>query len=588
MASTEEIEAAIRSVIDQMDVPDDVDPQVLAGRVMATLGNEHDLEDPDFKVSNVHVLALESAKSWIQNPMRSTGDSEMDRMLGVGVNEETVEETTKSASQSSFDEALTFAVDQSQQVGTDYVRLEDREKFSTTIQGPGGSIPAASSSASYAQKLKENLESVARGFGDITEVAENAQTGELNPFGQELSEVYGEDVLRDMIGYRNFELQLQGSTTEQPELYDGWMGGGPKGPGLMNRLFGNVTMMEAKSAFAALDDATDLQALKLKMVDAGYYDHVEGAPIMSHRTTADRDAFILLLTDVMNTGGIRGFDEILKEKRVERYDRLRHEGNFGVTLDQGGLNSVEEISLSSPETYARLARGIMESELGLRLDDDKLLEIGKRAQAAERAHEQNTTRSFRQALAKYNSDPTGELDIFMRAIGGQESGNNYDALNPNSGAAGKYQIMPANWPEWSVAAGLGPAAEQTPNNQEIVARSVMQGYYNQYGNWRDVAIAWYAGPGKVGANEAALNQAQSTNGQSYPTINRYADEALQRMIDLEAQRTGTESVNWIENVNFDEAEGARAAMLAGNETQRQTWQHAQRGADFYRLLGSQI
>ena len=43
------------------------------------------------------------------------------------------------------------------------------------------------------------------------------------------------------------------------------------------------------------------------------------------------------------------------------------------------------------------------------------------------------------------------LDAFMRALGQVESSGRYDAVNAVSGAYGKYQIMPSNWPAWASA-----------------------------------------------------------------------------------------------------------------------------------------
>ena len=43
------------------------------------------------------------------------------------------------------------------------------------------------------------------------------------------------------------------------------------------------------------------------------------------------------------------------------------------------------------------------------------------------------------------------LQRFMNAIGQVESGGNYYARNRHSGAYGKYQIMPSNWPSWAGA-----------------------------------------------------------------------------------------------------------------------------------------
>ena len=119
-----------------------------------------------------------------------------------------------------------------------------------------------------------------------------------------------------------------------------------------------------------------------------------------------------------------------------------------------------------------------------------------------------------------------EKEAFINAIGGQESGGNYDAVNGRTGAAGKYQIMPDNWPQWAEESGLSRDAEMTPENQEIVARFKLGQYYDKYGA-RGAAIAWYAGEGALEYSDDALNRKQG-NGDE-PSINEYADSVLARM-----------------------------------------------------------
>lgn len=116
----------------------------------------------------------------------------------------------------------------------------------------------------------------------------------------------------------------------------------------------------------------------------------------------------------------------------------------------------------------------------------------------------------------------GGIDEFMNAIAKQESGGDYNATNKDSGAHGKYQIMPSNWPSWAKEAGLPPNAAMTPENQDRVARFKMQQYYNQFGNWGDVAKAWYGGPGAVKKNGNASQGA-------YPTINNYSNQVMSKM-----------------------------------------------------------
>jgi hypothetical protein len=88
---------------------------------------------------------------------------------------------------------------------------------------------------------------------------------------------------------------------------------------------------------------------------------------------------------------------------------------------------------------------------------------------------------------------------FMWAMAGQESGWDYYARNASSGAFGKYQIMPFNWPAWA-AEYLGDGrADQTPWNQERVAFGKIHDLYRWLGSWKRVAYWWLTGSSE--ANE---------------------------------------------------------------------------------------
>lgn len=101
-------------------------------------------------------------------------------------------------------------------------------------------------------------------------------------------------------------------------------------------------------------------------------------------------------------------------------------------------------------------------------------------------------------LARVESVTAGAPDHreqlrFMWAMAGQESGWNYFARNSSSGAFGKYQIMPFNWPVWA-AEYLGDArADQTPYNQEKVAYGKLRDLYRWLGSWKRVAYWWLTG-----------------------------------------------------------------------------------------------
>lgn len=139
------------------------------------------------------------------------------------------------------------------------------------------------------------------------------------------------------------------------------------------------------------------------------------------------------------------------------------------------------------------------------------------------------------AAAGSRADAAGGFQKFMNAISKQESGGNYGAINPSSGAMGKYQIMPSNilgthkgW-DWEVLGRDINTADfiNSPQIQEQIASAKLQGYYNKYGP-AGAAIAWYAGPST--AQQYAKSGKASTGSQgAYPSISGYMRSILQRM-----------------------------------------------------------
>ena len=92
------------------------------------------------------------------------------------------------------------------------------------------------------------------------------------------------------------------------------------------------------------------------------------------------------------------------------------------------------------------------------------------------------------------------IDHFMTGLACVESGGRYNARNPSSGAYGKYQIMPRNWPRWADRYLGYRRAARTAYHQEIVARARIQRLHDQRGSWRRVAYWWLTG--KSDPNEA--------------------------------------------------------------------------------------
>ena len=178
--------------------------------------------------------------------------------------------------------------------------------------------------------------------------------------------------------------------------------------------------------------------------------------------------------------------------------------------------------------------------------DKKRLKAREKQVAA--AIENRRIQGYNDELDNYANNRASGKEAFINAIGGQESGGDYGAVNGRTGASGKYQIMPENWPAWAEEAGIGADAEMTPENQEIVARYKLGEYYDKYGA-RGAAIAWYAGEGALDYSEEALNRKQG-NGDE-PSINEYADSVLARMGNVaDSVRIDDTEENYFDESNY--------------------------------------
>jgi Transglycosylase SLT domain len=109
---------------------------------------------------------------------------------------------------------------------------------------------------------------------------------------------------------------------------------------------------------------------------------------------------------------------------------------------------------------------------------------------------------------------------FLWAEGQQESGGNYDAVNPGSGALGRWQVMPSNLPGWLAASGLPQMTDteylHNPNAQDQLAWTILGGDYDKYGP-RGAAAVWYSGQPDYNA----------TYGD--PPVYQYVNDVIQLM-----------------------------------------------------------
>ena len=129
------------------------------------------------------------------------------------------------------------------------------------------------------------------------------------------------------------------------------------------------------------------------------------------------------------------------------------------------------------------------------------------------------------------------LEMYLEALKMQESSGNYQAIHKPSiiedaytgkpirvQALGAYGILDINWKKWAKQAGVKDADWHDPQAQDTVAKFKVQQYFNKFGSWDAVSVAWFAGPKKADrlVNNGTVNfDLTDSNGQS---IKDYVDE----------------------------------------------------------------
>jgi hypothetical protein len=123
--------------------------------------------------------------------------------------------------------------------------------------------------------------------------------------------------------------------------------------------------------------------------------------------------------------------------------------------------------------------------------------------------------------------PEGAFQQFVQAIKKQESGGNYGAVNPDSGAAGAYQIMPSNfvgqggWDQEAIGRDVNlQAFLNHPRMQNRIAKYHLQRLFNQHGA-AGAASAWYSGDPNLWNNRDSQG--------NYPSIHQYVLDILRMM-----------------------------------------------------------
>jgi hypothetical protein len=335
-------------------------------------------------------------------------------------------------------------------------------------------------------------------------------------------------------------------------------------------------------------DESYLTRLQQEMWEAGLFERVagEGAiPTWGRADVATRKALIEMFTEASITPDM-SISEMLDALAAERIGRME-----APEVGPGAESQLPDFNpeITSEETLGQTIDEIAQNLRGQFASPEERSKLIKTLQDKEVANQREVyDRSIADAMSGAGAAGGAggeEIDRFMAAIAGKESGGNYNAVNEDSGASGKFQIMPGNWASWATRAGLSPDAPRTPDNQELVAKRIMLDYYQQFGNWRDVAVAWYSGPGRVPANR--FNDRPQGGGKD-PSINDYANDIMSRFGRQSGPAPGDPGFTG-GDINapierFDPGAEAEAILKASDPEGWQAHEYGQRAIDFYSLL----
>jgi murein DD-endopeptidase MepM/ murein hydrolase activator NlpD len=143
-------------------------------------------------------------------------------------------------------------------------------------------------------------------------------------------------------------------------------------------------------------------------------------------------------------------------------------------------------------------------------------------------------------LYKNTSNGKVNIDALRRAIIGKESGGNFSAVNPDSGALGYGQVMPANVASWTKAAlgqALSPAQFLADPDAQIATinhklneyvQQQLEAGYSEENAVRRVASMWYSGRADLYNN----GRRQFYDGNEYPSIRDYTLDVWRKYQEL--------------------------------------------------------
>ena len=367
--------------------------------------------------------------------------------------------------------------------------------------------------------------------------------------------------------------------------------GNPGGGGsvLRSGARGNLRMLQGMTVEEALNfvrslSSDELHKIQFDLMDAGMYGFQgESAPNWGVLSDADYAAFERFVGKVIQNKD-RTVAETLSGLQTEAALTRKRMGQSEADAAAEKIASQKQlIEVPSTEMLSQAVDQVAQQLLGSNLDEATKQGIIAGIQARSRSHQEQeidiTAENAMNRATAGTAEGNTDLDAFMSALIGQESGGDPNVVNSDSGAWGIGQIMPNNWVPWATEAGANPNDRSEANQRKVIKYKLNQ-YYQTYGNWHDVAVAWYAGGGAVGASW--LDRPQG----AYPSVNDYADQVLGRMGEFKGGGAAASyRPQTVVREGFDMESQLNAAVRAANPVAYEGTKYADKWDSFVRLMG---
>lgn len=470
----------------------------------------------------------------------------------------------------------------------DWVPFSERPEFQNRyMQGPGGPIPSTNPTV--------NQGAVTNRIQTLLELLRMAGGNPANLDVNYVQQTHGKDVAEDFFGrdLDTGEEKVSFSEGGFKGQVSPWLARVGKNDrhGVVNEFAGH-TNYEQQAAFYAMDPA-DQERLKELMWSGGYYGS-ERPTFSGGLDMLDRQAFGNFQMD-HNANAGTPMNVVIENAEKRNLERTL-QGGEGRESVMAEINREREarkgrvIQTSDPLTVAKALKNFALDEFGMGLSNEVLDKYASSAVAGEAA---NTGRYY-DALDALEDDTLGdinvsEIDMFLQAVSDVNNGEDGDSIV--TGDAG-YQFNPLAWNRIAGSLGLDPR-DNSPETQQMAARVVAAQFYNSYGNdWGAAADRWHASiedrtySGLAAPNARRWNEhAQAATGSNRRS---FSGQVLNRMVSheeamLERQRNSAAGRDVVIE-GYDPIAQAERAMEAAYATEKQSWDFAQRGSEFFRMV----